>query len=78
MFSETRTADVEYVCIRPDHLELGKSVPKNGGHFTLNRSRWAYCSAARGEEAHDWGFTGGVPIAALDHELLPQLVRPER
>ena len=77
MFTETRTADVDYICVRPDHLELGKTIPKNTGHFTFNRTRWAYCSAARADEEHEWAFTGGVRISALDHEDLPRLVRPE-
>jgi hypothetical protein len=77
VFIEARTADVHYVCVRPDHLEVGKTVPKNAGHFSMNRSRWAYCSAALAEEKHDWAFTGGVPISELNHEILPQLVRPE-
>jgi hypothetical protein len=75
--TEIRTANVHYVCVRPDHLELGKTVRKNAGHFTFIRSRWAYCSAALAEETHEWRFTGAVPISALDHEGLPQLVRPE-
>ena len=74
---ESRTEKVHYVCLRADHLELGETVPKNDGHFTLHQSRWAYCSAARAEEKHEWRFTGGVAIAALDHEVLPQLVRAE-
>jgi hypothetical protein len=71
------TDQVHYVCLGRDHLELGKAVPKNEGHFTLHRLKWAYCSAGRAEEAHFWGFTGGVAISALDHEALPRLVRPE-
>lgn len=77
MLADSRTADVDYVCLRPDHLVLGKTVPKNDGHFTLHRSTWAYCSAAHGEEEHEWAFTGGVPVSALDHEVLPRLVRPD-
>jgi hypothetical protein len=77
MFVDERTAPVHFVCVRAEHLEVGKTVPDGDGHYSLRDSLWAYCSAARAEEEHDWASTGGVAVTKLSHDAIGDLVRDD-
>lgn len=66
---------VEYICITPDHVVQGKSVPDEHGTLTVNGRHWAYCSAGLKNAPHDWKETGGVALEAIHHAELPATPR---
>jgi len=68
---EDQLTPVEYICITPDHLDAGRDVPDGEGTLTVNRHRWAYCSAGLKDAPHDWKETGGVSFEAIRHADLP-------
>ena len=67
---------VDYICITPDHLALGKNIPDGQGTLTLNGRQWAYCSAGLTNAPHAWMETGGVSFASIHHADLPVAPRP--
>jgi len=68
---DDRPDPVDYICVTPDHVASGKSVPDGGGTLTVNGRRWAYCSAGLKNAPHDWKETGGVAFEAIHHADLP-------
>ena len=58
---------VDYICLRPEHVALGKNVPDGQGTLTVNGRQWAYCSAGLKNAPHEWKETGGVSLAAIRH-----------
>jgi hypothetical protein len=73
---DNQLAKVDYICIDPSHIARGRDVEDGYGALTLHRHRWAYCSAARPEEPHQWKETGGVVFSAIRHADLPDLSGP--
>ena len=63
-------APVRYLCVGDDHLRIGRSVPDEHGFLTVNDGQWAYCSAARPQEAHRWKAIAPTHLFALHHESL--------
>lgn len=53
-------------------MRIGRSVPDEHGHLTLNEGQWAYCSAARPEEPHHWKAIPPTHLFALHHDSLPR------
>lgn len=74
-----RTADerhpVEYICVTPEHIVRGKSVPDGNGTLTVKGRHWAYCSAGLKNAPHDWKETGGVALESIHHADLPETPR---
>lgn len=66
---------VDYICITPEHLAIGKSVADGHGTLTVNGRRWAYCSAGLMNQPHVWQETGGVPVASIHHAEPPAAPR---
>lgn len=62
---------VDYICIAPEHLAMGKSVPDGHGTLTVTGRHWAYCSAGLKNAPHDWKPTAGVSLASIHHADLP-------
>ena len=75
---DNRLASIDYICVDPSHIARGRAVPDGYGALTLNRRGWAYCSAARPEEPHQWKETGGVEFSDIRHADLPDLPRPRK
>jgi hypothetical protein len=65
--ARTHTAPIDYVCVDERHLRVGRDVEDGGGHITVYRRRWAYCSAGLEHEPHDWRASGGLDFAELRH-----------
>jgi hypothetical protein len=72
---DSRLAPVDFICVDPTHVERGRGIADGHGALTVYRRRWAYCSAARPNEPHEWKATGGVQFAAIRHAKLPELPR---
>jgi len=68
---DDQLADVDYICVTPEHVKMGKSVADGHGTLTVSGRQWAYCSAGLEDTPHDWKATGGVPIEAIRHAELP-------
>ena len=64
---------VDYICVTPEHLRIGKSVADGDGTLTVKGRRWAYCSAGLENAPHDWKETGGVDFESIHHAELPSL-----
>ena len=65
-----RPAPVRYLCVGEDHLRIGRAVPDERGFLTLHDGQWAYCSAARPEEPHEWKAITPTHLFALHHQGL--------
>ena len=61
------SAFIEYVCVTDDHLRRGLTVHDQKGHITINGGKWAYCTAARKDEPHEWRQIPPTPLPALRH-----------
>lgn len=70
----TEGGPVDYVCVGREHLAIGRTRPDGSGHLTLHEGKWAYCSAGRPLEQHEWAATGGLPVVSLRHRLLAREV----
>ncbi|HUQ16476.1 MAG TPA: hypothetical protein VM070_01680 [Candidatus Saccharimonadales bacterium] len=66
---------VDYICITPEHIASGRSVPDGLGTLTVNGRQWAYCTAGLKNASHDWKETGGVAFEAIHHADLPLVGR---
>lgn len=66
-------AAVDYLCVTPEHIKLGKTVADGHGTLTVSGRLWAYCSAGLENAPHDWKATGGVPFDSIRHADLPDL-----
>jgi hypothetical protein len=60
-------APIDYICVDERHLQVGRDVADGGGHITVHKRRWAYCSAGLADESHDWRPSGGLDFAAMRH-----------
>ena len=70
---DDQPAAVDYICVTPEHLRIGKSVADGHGTLTVSGDRWAYCSAGLENAPHDWKETGGVAFESIHHAELPNL-----
>lgn len=70
-------AGVRYVCVGSEHVRIGLSVPDRLGHLTVYQGEWAYCSAARPAEAHEWTEIPATPLHQLRHATLQKLAVAE-
>lgn len=61
---------IHYVCIGGEHLRVGLAVPNQRGHLTIHQGKWAYCSAGRGTEEHQWAPIAAAKISDLRHATL--------
>lgn len=66
-----QTVPVDYICVTPEHIRMGKSVADGHGTLTVSDRRWAYCSAGLKNAPHDWKATGGVFLESVHHADLP-------
>jgi len=67
------TALVEYVCVTDDHLRLGRAVQDQRGHMTINEGKWAYCTAGRKDEPHDWRRISPRSLPSIRHAELARM-----
>ena len=59
------TASIQYLCVSDNHVRLGRTVHDGEGHLTVRSGQWAYCSAGRKDEPHEWE---AIP-ATLFHQI---------
>jgi hypothetical protein len=64
------SASIQYLCVSDDHLRLGRAVSDGQGHLTIRNDQWAYCSAGRKDEPHEWDAIPATPFSALRHATL--------
>ena len=58
------------VCVTDDHLRMGRTVQDQRGHITILDGKWAYCTAARKDEPHEWRGIAPTPLPSLRHAEL--------
>lgn len=68
---DNQLGPIDYICITPEHIAAGMSVPDGEGTISVNGRRWAYCSAGLKNTPHDWQETGGVSLGSIHHADLP-------
>jgi hypothetical protein len=61
------TASIQYLCVSDDHVRLGRTVHDGEGHLTVRSGQWAYCSAGRKDEPHEWEAIPATPFAHVRH-----------
>jgi hypothetical protein len=61
------SAPIEFVCVTDDHLRRGLGMRDQSGHITIVDGKWAYCTAGRKDEPHDWRPIAPTPLPALGH-----------
>jgi hypothetical protein len=61
------TASVRYLCVGDAHVRLGRAVHDGEGHLTVRNGQWAYCSAGRKDEPHEWEAIPATPFALIRH-----------
>jgi hypothetical protein len=66
-------APIDFICVDPSHIRMGRDVPDGEGHLTLYERRWAYCSAGLPKVTHAWRATGGIAFPSIRHDALPNL-----
>lgn len=64
---------IRSICIGEEHLRIGLSVPDGLGHFSIRDGEWAYCSAGRPTEPHEWFDVGGIPSGELRHDRISEM-----
>jgi hypothetical protein len=64
------SAPIEYVCVTDDHLHRGLGVRDQSGHITIVDRKWAYCTAGRKDEPHDWRPIAPTALPSLRHAEL--------
>lgn len=61
------SASIQYLCVTDDHIRLGQRVHDGEGHLTIRNAQWAYCSAGRKDEPHEWEAIPPVPFSQIRH-----------
>lgn len=61
------TASIQYLCVGDDHVRLGRTVHDGQGHLTVRSGQWAYCSAGRKDEPHEWEAIPPTPFPQIRH-----------
>ena len=61
------SASIEYLCVSDDHIRLGHRVRDGQGHLTVRNAQWAYCSAGRADEPHEWEAVPAVSFPQIRH-----------
>jgi len=64
------TASIQYLCVSDDHIRLGLRVRDGQGHLTIRNSVWAYCSAGRKDEPHDWEAIPAAAFSQIRHSSI--------
>jgi hypothetical protein len=61
------SAFIQYLCVGDDHISLGLKVRDGQGHLTIRNGLWAYCSAGRKDEPHEWEAIPATPFSQVRH-----------
>jgi hypothetical protein len=61
------SAPIQYLCVNDDHVHLGLKVRDGQGHLTIRNAVWAYCSAGRKDEPHEWEAIPATPFSRIRH-----------
>jgi hypothetical protein len=69
---ESELAPVDFICVDPEHVRMGRGVRDGDGHLTLHQDHWAYCSAGLPNVPHRWEETGGIAYEGIRHADLPE------
>jgi hypothetical protein len=64
------SASIQYLCVSDSHIHLGLNLPDGHGHMTIRNARWAYCSAGRKDEVHEWEAIPALPFSQLRHSSI--------
>jgi hypothetical protein len=64
------SASIQYLCVTDDHIRLGQRVRDGEGHLTIRTGRWAYCSAGRKDEPHEWEAIPPTPFFQIRHSSI--------
>jgi hypothetical protein len=61
------TASIQYLCVSDDHVRIGRTVRDGEGHMTVRSGQWAYCTAGRKDEPHEWEAIPATPFSRIRH-----------
>jgi hypothetical protein len=61
------SSTIQYLCVGDDHLRFGLKVRDGQGHLTIRDGLWAYCSAGRKDEPHEWEAIPATPFPQIRH-----------
>jgi len=61
------SASIQYLCVSDNHIRLGRGIPDGHGHLTVRYGQWAYCSAGRKDEAHEWEAIPATQFSQVRH-----------
>jgi hypothetical protein len=61
------SATIQYLCVGDDHVRLGRNLRDGQGHLTIRSGQWAYCSAGRKDEPHEWEAIPATPFGQIRH-----------
>ena len=64
------SATVQYVCVSDDHVRLGLKIRDGQGHLTIRNEVWAYCSADRKGEPHEWEAIPATAFPQIRHSSI--------
>jgi len=64
------SASVQYLCVSDDHVRLGLRVRDGEGHLTIRNAVWAYCSAGRKDEPHEWEAIPSTSFSQIRHSAI--------
>lgn len=64
------SATIQFLCVGNEHTRLGLSVHDGEGHLTIRNGLWAYCSAGRKDEPHEWEAVPGTPFSQIRHSSI--------
>ena len=61
------SATIQYLCVGDEHVRLGLKLRDSEGHLTIRNGQWAYCSAGRKDEPHEWEAVPSTPFSQIRH-----------
>jgi len=64
------SATIQYLCVGDEHTRLGLRVHDGQGHLTIRNGLWAYCSAGRKDEPHEWEAIPATPFSQIRHSSI--------
>jgi hypothetical protein len=64
------SASIQYLCVTDDHVRLGRRIHDGEGHLTIRNAQWAYCSAGRKDEPHEWEAIPPVLFSQIRHSSI--------
>jgi len=64
------SATIQYLCVGDEHVRLGLKVRDGQGHLTIRNGLWAYCSAGRKDEPHEWEAIPATSFPQIRHSSI--------